>query len=174
MSTIRRLSTPHCNMNLKTLFNKIIYILIPQKCLACGKLGEIICDNCLYKLPKESNIYGINTIFSYSDPTIRRAIWLLKYKGIREVAKPLAKITYEKLLEDLSSLAELLLQTDSKIVIIPTPLSKEREKERGYNQSTIIAEELIKLDAGRSFELRTDILIKNRHTPSQVSINNRT
>ena len=115
---------------LSTASNSILRLLLPQRCLSCRKYGEIICEECLYRLPKESSPYGITTFFSYSDKTVQKAIWLLKYKGVREIAKPLAKVAYERLLEDLSSLAELSLVSNKKIVIVPVPLSKEREKER--------------------------------------------
>lgn len=155
------------------LINKVLNILLPQRCLSCCKLGEIICDDCLYSLPNESSVHGITTLFPYSDPTIQRAIWLLKYKGVKEVVKPLAKVLHERLIEDISSLMELLLENDSKIILIPVPLSKEREYERGFNQSAVLAEEIVRVDNGRSFELWTDILKKIRHTQSQVTIKNK-
>ncbi len=156
------------------IIQKILNILLPQRCLSCRKFGELICDACMRTLPKESNVYGITTLFSYADPVIQRAIWLLKYKGISAVVKPLARVAHERLIEDLSSLMELSLETGGKIVLIPAPLSKERELERGFNQSALICEELYKIDDGRSFELRTDILKKVKNTPSQVSIKNKT
>ena len=163
---------------------KILNLILPQRCLSCRSLGEIICEGCLYKLPKEANPYGITTLFSYSDSIVQRAIWLLKYKGVREIAKPLARMANERLLEDLSSMAEFALlgnlvsksnsSGSEKIVIVPVPLSKERERERGFNQAEILAREIVRLDESRSFELRTDILKKIKDTPSQVSIKNRT
>ena len=162
-------------MNIKDFFNNILHLLLPQRCLSCQKFGEIICESCLYKLPKESNVYGITTLFSYSDPTIQKAIWLLKYKGVKEVVKPFAKIIHERLLEDLSSVVELsLADPNNKIVLIPTPVSKEKEKERGFNQTALLAKELVSQDSGKSFEIRIDILKKVKNTPSQVSIKNRT
>ncbi len=161
-------------MNIRDLIQKTLDLLLPQRCLSCKRKGAIICEECLYRLPKESSPYGITTLFAYSDRTVQKAIWLLKYKGIREVAKPLARVTYERLIEDLSSLTELSLLKSGKIILIPVPLSKEKQKERGFNQSAILAEEIINLDNSRSLELRTDILIKIRDTQSQVSIKNRT
>jgi competence protein ComFC len=160
-------------MSFQKFLNSIINLLLPQRCLSCRKFGEIICDDCLYKLPNESSVYGITTLFPYSDPTIQRAIWLLKYKGVKEVVKPLAKALHERLIEDLSSLMELSLENESKIVLIPVPLSKEREHERGFNQSAVLAKELVNIDDGQSFELWTDILKKTRHTQSQVTIKNK-
>jgi ComF family protein len=160
-------------MFLRKLLNNIINILLPQRCLSCRKFGEIICEDCLYRLPKESNVYGITTLFPYSDPTIQKAIWLLKYKGVKEVVKPFSKVLHERLIEDLSSLMELSLENEAKIIVIPVPLSKEREYERGFNQSAVLAQELMNIDGGRSFEIRADILKKIRHTTSQVSIKNK-
>lgn len=161
-------------MRIKDIFHNIMRLILPQKCLSCGILGEIICENCLYRLPKESSIYGITTIFAYSDPTVKKAIWLLKYKGIREVVKPFAKIIHERLLEDLAGTSELMLNQGEKILIVPAPLSKERLKERGFNQSEELARGIVNLDGGQSFTLGNNILIKTKNTPSQVSIKNRT
>lgn len=147
--------------------------ILPQRCLSCRKVGEIICEDCVCKLPREANSDGIITLFPYSAPVIRKSVWLLKYKGVKEVSKPLIRATYERLIEDLSTVMELSLENDNKIILIPVPLSKEREKERGFNQSAVLAEELVGIDGGRSFELQTNVLKKIRHTPSQVSIKNK-
>ncbi|MDO8493463.1 MAG: phosphoribosyltransferase family protein [bacterium] len=163
----------------KYYIQKILDILLPQRCLSCGKFSELICDDCLYRLPKESNVYGITTLFSYSDPVIKRALWLLKYKGVRAIVRPLAKVVHERLIEDLSSIMQLSLALSeapphsvAKIVLIPVPLSKEREQERGFNQSTLLVEELVRIDC-QSFKLHTDVLKKIKNTPSQVSIKNK-
>jgi len=153
---------------LSTLLN----LLLPQKCLSCDKIGELLCESCLYKLPKEQSPYGVTTIFPYSDPVVRQAIWLLKYRGVNKIVEPLARVVYEKIVEELADLSELH-QNKEKIIIVPVPLSKERERERGFNQTMLLAKEIVRIDSGRSLEFRPDILKKVTDTPSQVSIKNR-
>ena len=162
------------NDKIKYYIDQILNLLLPQRCLSCNKIGESICDECLLQLPKEASPYGITTIFAYGDPIIRKAIWLLKYKGGTEVVKPLARVMYERILEELSDTSEIMLNRGQKIVLVPVPLSKERQKERGFNQAEVIAKEIIAHNKGESFVLENSVLLKNRHTASQVEIKNRT
>ncbi|MBI3632662.1 MAG: ComF family protein [Candidatus Vogelbacteria bacterium] len=125
-------------------------------------------------LPHESSPYGITTIFAYSDPVIRKAIWLLKYRGGTAVIKPLARAMHDRIIEELSDTNELLLNGEQKILLVPVPLSKERQKERGFNQAEVIAKAILGYDLGNSFELENSVLIKTRHTKSQVETRNKT
>lgn len=51
--------------------------------------------------------------------------------------------------------------------IIPVPLSAEKEKQRGFNQASLLAKELA---VQRNIELIEGRLIKVRTTPSQTSL----
>ena len=46
--------------------------------------------------------------------------------------------------------------------------SESAHRERGWNQCEIIADELARLDGGKNFELRKNILVKNKNTSDQV------
>lgn len=155
----------------RKFISKIINLILLQRCVSCSRFGEIICKECLEKLPKANNPYGAISFYSYGDPTVKKAIWLLKYKGAYSIAQKLMEATYGELTEELSEMLELLNTSENeKIFLIPIPLSRERLGERGYNQSEILARELEKLNNQKNFKLITDILEKTRHTPSQVSI----
>lgn len=52
-------------------------------------------------------------------------------------------------------------------VLIPVPLSSERLKERGYNQSLEIAKHLARLTG---LDLKRDALLRTRHTPAQSTL----
>jgi ComF family protein len=54
------------------------------------------------------------------------------------------------------------------VVIIPVPLSRRREHERGYNQVTRIAHQAKKYSP--TITLVTDILSRTRHTSTQTSL----
>ncbi len=115
-------------------------------------------------------------LFEYSSPVVRKAIWEIKFRGNRKIARLIATILYDELLEKLSeekmfggsSLRELPL-------LLPIPISGKRFRERGWNQCEIIADEMARLDAppageaGRkNFEVRKNILVKNKNTTDQV------
>lgn len=147
------------------LIHNILNFLFPQKCLACGVKNEILCKNCLKIFPY-TNVDESSNVFSatnYNYEPARKTIWLLKYRGARNLAEPLAELIYQRLpLKNLSSQTEW--------VIIPIPLSKKRFKGRGFNQSELIAQHLAQK---LNIKIDTNILYKIKHTPSQVDIKNR-
>ena len=53
-------------------------------------------------------------------------------------------------------------------IIIVVPISKKRQKERGYNQSELIAKEISKM---LSIKIEKNIIKKLKNTPPQSSLN---
>jgi len=130
--------------------------LLPRWCIACGREGEYICHSCRQSLPsinppicprcgrpqppgkpcrgcigEKAEIYGIRAPFLF-EGVIRHAIHELKYRNLRAIAPTLAGFLYDYLLENPIP-AE---------VIVPVPVHEKRERERGYNQSALLAREL--------------------------------
>jgi len=87
--------------------------------------------------------------------TIRQAVHQLKYNNLRTLALPLAKLMKEYL-------AANPLPVE---VLVPVPLHRKRLKERGHNQSQLLAEELGKLAA---MPVVNDVLIRKHYTPPQA------
>jgi ComF family protein len=134
-------------------------LLFPQKCLGCGEEGDILCRTCQKALPRigdsicpkcgrpqpggitcpacinwQAHIDAIRSPLKF-DGLAREAIHQLKYKNLRSLAKPLAAI-----LKDYWIQRPLPGQ-----MLVPVPLHSKRLKERGYNQSGLLACELSKL-----------------------------
>ena len=153
--------------------------LFPQWCVGCGKEGEFICYSCRRSLPRvmpplcprcgkpqpsgivcptcvswQAEIDGIRSPFRF-DGVMRQAIHQLKYRNLRAIAKPLAK-----------SLNDYIAANPIPgEVLIPVPLHPKRLRERGYNQSSLLAKELGKLT---SLPVVDDCLIRQRHAPPQA------
>ena len=138
------------------IFNKILAVLFPQKCLGCKKENEILCPDCLGKINRPDTPYlkGIHIAANYQDLVLKKALWMLKYRGVKQLAKPLAKLILERVWKK--------LETENWLVV-PIPLSKNKLRRRGYNQAELIAREL-------SANVRADILFKKFHTKSQVEV----
>ena len=142
-------------------------LLFPQKCLKCGSPHVIICDKCLNTLPyPEDGLRVSKSVFknvfaatSYKDETVKKVIWLFKYKGAKTLAEPLAGLIYRR----------LKIHMDS-CVIIPIPVYKKRLKERGYNQAELLAHFL---SDKMSVRFLPDVLYKIKETVSQVKIKDR-
>ena len=141
------------------IFNKILAVLFPQKCLGCKKENEILCPNCLLKISRPDTPYlnGVHIAANYQDLVLKKALWMLKYQGVKQLAKPLAELIRERIWKK--------LETENWLVV-PVPLSKNKLRHRGYNQAELIAKEL-------SDNVRADILFKKFHTKSQVEVKNK-
>jgi len=86
---------------------------------------------------------------------MRQAIHELKYRNLRALSAPLAK-----LLRDY-----LITNPVPGEVLVPVPLHRKRLRERGYNQSALLARELGKLT---SLPVVDDCLVRQQHTPPQA------
>jgi len=153
------------------IFKGFLDFLFPQKCLNCGIRGVIICNKCLMSFPPPLILNvpnGRNTFAatSYDDEIVKKIIWLLKYKGVRTLAKPLADLIFSRLRDEMPQ----LLKNPGGMVIIPIPLSRKRLKERGYNQAELISRFL---SDKMSVRFLPDVLYKKKDTISQVEIKDR-
>jgi competence protein ComFC len=155
------------------IINTIFDTIFPSYCLACQKRNFLFCNKCLASCPsaERESLAWIFPLFDYRHPPIKRAIWMLKYKNKRKLAKIFAEIMYAYILEELSDL--ILFENFKNPLLIPIPLSKKRFRERGFNQATLICKELIKIDKNQHFVLEEKNLIKNKETKHQAKIENR-
>ncbi|MEN9614040.1 MAG: hypothetical protein RLZZ347_347 [Candidatus Parcubacteria bacterium] len=113
----------------------------------------------------------IYAILGYSDPLVRTAIWELKYRGNTKIVDLLAQVVYEEIVSELSDLA--LFSSHEKVILIPVPISPARLRERGWNQTELLAQKLTVLDSGTFFTLDTKSLLKIKDTPSQTKSKHR-
>ncbi len=155
------------------ILKTILDLIFPEKCLNCHKRDILICENCIKNLDlneKELDNF-VYSIFDYRNPIMKKIIWNLKYKNKKMLAGFLAIYLHERILEELTDLE--VFENFTNPIIIPIPLSKTRLKERGYNQTLLIAEEIIKLDRENKFILEKNILYKRKETEHQARIKNR-
>jgi len=154
-------------------------LLFPRRCVNCGKEGNFICDSCRRSLPRimpplcpkcgipqpsgilcpgciswQAEIDGIRSPFRF-DGVIREAIHQLKYRNLRALAEPLAKLLN-------NYLASNPMPGE---ILVPVPLHRKRLRERGYNQSCLLAKELGKLV---NLPVVNECLIRWRHALPQA------
>ncbi len=127
------------------LFSFILDVLFPQKARVAELEGMDASElsaragRVLERAGKD-----ILSVFDYRDPLVRQAVWELKYRGNKKVARLLAEVLYDELLAFLEEYSPLTNFEDP--LLIPIPLSKERERERGFNQCRLLVDEMMRLD----------------------------
>lgn len=151
------------------LFARILEALFPHFCVDCGTRGTLFCDTCLARSPKAppvANDSHVHALFSYQHPPIKHALWRFKYGNTRNFAKIFTPALHEEILTELGDTIDML--THEKYLIIPIPLHPSRLRTRGYNQSDLLARELIEYDHGRMFEYTPNILTRTKKTRPQA------
>lgn len=86
----------------------------------------------------------------------RRAVHALKYGGLPRVADDLA-----------AAMLKLSPHSDEPSVLIPIPLAPKRLRERGYNQSDVLARALARR---WRIPVLADLLVRTRETPTQTTL----
>ena len=132
----------------------IIDILIPRKCLGCGREGSYICSACEIFL-SELPLTGTPGVWEY-EGIIERAIHKIKFEGCYDIINELVEKALEKI--------EFNLPPD--MVITYVPMWPKKEKERGFNQAELIARKLSRL-LGLAEQ---PLLVKVRDNRSQVGL----
>jgi len=156
-----------------TIKENLLNIVFPVYCISCEKKGSELCLNCLSRSPEaeRESAKWIFPCFDYRHPLIKKAIWLIKYKGRKRLVQVFAEILHGRILEELSEL--FVMQNFHEPILIPIPLSKKRYRERGFNQAELLCKELIKLQTPSPFTLSNNILIKIKETEHQARIRDR-
>ena len=161
----------------------IIDFFFPRCCVGCGRVGDFLCPNCRRKLPRlpvplcpkcgrpqisgilcptcrqlQTEIDGIRSPYRF-DEVIRKAIHQLKYHNLKAISSCLAE-----LLADYLQSNPLPGET-----IVSVPLHPRRLRERGYNQSSLLARELGKLT---NLPVIENCLIRIKEAQPQVKAHN--
>ena len=121
--------------------------------------GEARCGLCRRAQPPyvKAAAYG-----SY-ESGLRELIHLLKYSQVRPAAGVLGRM----LAEAIGDLQPCF--TGSPVVVVPVPLHVRKLRQRGFNQSELIARSALKL-LSAGFQLSSHVLERQRETQSQIGL----
>jgi ComF family protein len=143
----------------------ILDACFPRFCLSCKEEGSLVCESCKENFDDILKHEGGDHFasFAYGNPLIRNLIKAWKYDFDSSAFGHLKQLG-EETLRDVGD----LLKKGGVQVIVPLPLSERRERERGFNQSRMIADwvgancgtevaELLRREEGRGHQAeRTD------------------
>ncbi len=102
----------------------------------------------------------IKALFPYKNPIIKELIWQIKYKKNQHAIKCASYALYKN-----------LYSTKSNITLIPLPISPKRRRERGYNQTELIIDQIIKFDKEKVLKKNYDLLIREKDIEKQTHKN---
>jgi ComF family protein len=103
--------------------------------------------------------YRLGAAGNYQQGSLGALIQALKFNYIKEVAPALAE-----LMARFIARAKVTVSRGAEFVLVPIPLSEQRERSRGFNQSELIVKHL----AGRiAMPIDTGSLIRTRYAKPQ-------
>lgn len=166
----------------QTLFPDLLHYLAPALCAGCSEPIEprtsLLCDGCRYSIepapyPEEmfNTIWGaqpsytvglssVGSLFRFEhESAVQRVLHAIKYQGCRRLARD----TGRELGETLSIFPEFR----DFDVLVPIPLHRSRQRERGYNQATEIA---FGVAHSLAISVETRVVTRVRHTRSQTTL----
>ena len=159
------------------IFERILAYIFPDACVGCSARNSLLCSTCEKELaPARANKDSfISAVYSFADRRVQRLIWLLKYKNAHRVADILGKpmvVCLEKFLQKNAGQG-----VPVHYILVPIPLSKERHRERGYNQSELLARSMVhaasRIGSDISLRIETHLLKKTQNTFAQAKVYNK-
>jgi len=160
----------------------ILDLFFPKRCVGCGREGAYICSSCRRTIrrilppicphcgrPQPGGILcpscvnqqagadGIRSPFRF-EGVIREAVHQFKYRNLRDLSGLLGGMLHDYL-------RRYPIPAD---VIVPVPLHPKRLRERGYNQSELLAKELGRL---ASLPVVENCLSRTKYTSQQATSN---
>ena len=143
---------------LARLTSSAVDLLFPLHCAGCRREGKLLCAACVDELPRLLPPYcnwcaspgtrspcrecgqsplAVDVIRApfLMKGAIREAVHSLKYRGVRAAAPELGRLLAQY----------LAVRPVPGGVLVPVPLHPRRLRNRGYNQSALLARELAKL-----------------------------
>jgi competence protein ComFC len=166
----------------RRLFDEAVDIVFPQRCVACGRFGAALHAECLDDLPPAGPprcircwrpgagtwcdvcatggsdapaFHGLRTPFRF-EGAVRRALLEAKFRGITAHLDLLGE----------AAAATVPRGWDVEAVTA-VPLSRGRERRRGFNQAALLARTVA---AGLDLPLRLDLVRRVRDAPPQAGL----
>lgn len=150
------------------MIDSILNFLFPEVCALCGTVVEefrmdCLCSRCWDSLWKERRAvsgHGYQSVGWYGG-VLERAIRLLKYSNRPGLAHGLAELLVAEWFS---------IRRPGQWVVVAVPLHRSRLRERGYNQSQLLAKHFAKASG---YQVAWRVLLRSRSTRSQAGLSDR-
>ena len=154
----------------------ILDFIYPTACGFCGKINkDALCKKCENKLKKQVDI----NIEKFKNYEFQEHIYFFEYEGF--VRRQILNYKFRNKAYLYKSFGKFIIKNEkfmkflkSYDIIIPVPISKKRKKKRGYNQSLLIAREIVnsynKKSQDSKLKLNNRCLYKTKNTIEQSKL----
>lgn len=124
----------------------------------------LFCSTCRARLPENKKTCHKNAEYILSaatayDSEVKKMIWQMKYRNRAALASPLSELVIRYL--------ENCKLDIENFLVIPIPASRERLRERGYNQAELIATRVADKFV---LEMATTTLVRQSHARPQAEV----
>jgi ComF family protein len=168
----------------RSALQQFLDMVFPSRCAGCQRTGHMLCPSCLAKIQplpspfcqlcgtplstygackncqyRPPKLSGQRAVSLYQEP-LRGCIHGLKYDGNTRLAEPLGLLLAQAYRRN-------GLQAD---MLIPVPLHSERQRQRGFNHASLLAEVC---SANLGVPMNDSILVRHRATVAQVDLHPR-
>jgi competence protein ComFC len=123
------------------VFNLIIDLLFPRFCIGCKKMDTLMCNKCYqtihfypfsFDIQIENNNLDSLTAMAHYEGAVQSGIQQLKYNSVKDIGTLFGTMIHHTTTFPIPD------------IITSTPLHKNRQRERGFNQAEVIAQSLSK------------------------------
>lgn len=173
---------------LRVLGTELLDLFLPQECLGCGVGRTWLCSSCCARIVvrqdypcavckrptlsgethahcKSSEVPDGLLVATHRSPLISELVHVFKYDRLQELAEIFSQLLLKKI--EQSVLGTLLL-LNSDIVMVPVPLHRKRQWDRGFNQTELLAQHLSRLSSVQGLTISSETVVRNRATKSQT------
>lgn len=167
MATLTHLSPP---------VRSLLDLLFPPFCLICDRrlsTGEkLVCENCWAGLPRVGTSRTVPPVFVQQTHTVDGFASVWRY--CEEIQKIIFELKYYRkrsLARRIGGEMARLLRSDDALsaadLLVPVPLHSVKLRERGYNQSALLAQAI---SQQTGIPVRRDVLKRIRYTATQSKL----
>jgi ComF family protein len=145
--------------------------------LAMHPISGQTCDICGERLPGLQRLSDVQTCGACQEthPHFARATAYGAYQD--ELRELIHLLKYDRVLPAAGVLGGMLSEAIGKldvgreaVLVVPVPLHLSKRRQRGFNQSELIVRAALKKSGGANLQLRTNVLVRQRPTVSQIGL----
>ena len=156
--------------SLKIIFNKLLDFIYKKKCYFCNRSNECVkmCSSCYEELihsdlVENRELLGVR-VYSAGvyEKNLQKMIRGIKYHRQRELAYYMAKFMWEYFSEIIEK-----YNIEPDFQVVPVPLHKKRQKQRGYNHMELVGDEFCALSG---FDANYELVKRIKNTMPQYKL----